>query len=187
MKIKCGDIVYFLHGFAEVGPSKRHLDEKMYEVYPIETSGDFYMYADPIWIPKSSIAEHYSVRNRHDFHHAWISLGFQPEIGEDEVRFRKMFEHEHTDEGAVESLSSESSDTSSDIRSNCSWSTEESGSCGSFVTDTCESEHACEEPDCDLCKSIRDDAQWFRRAWHPNDPTEAAIKRFIENIEEKYT
>lgn len=191
MKIKCGDIIYLPYineHFAEVGPGK--VETKMYEVYPIEPCSEdvnLYVYAkESIWIPKSAIAEHYTVRSHLDFHKAWISLGYQPEVEGDEVRFRKLFEHEHNDDGAVDSLSS-NSDTCSDIRSNCSWSTIESGSNLSFVTDSHEPGEICEDPVCDFCKQMGDNDRWFRYAWQPRDPTESAVKSVIENIEEKYT
>jgi hypothetical protein len=158
----------------------------MYEIFPItQTEPDLYKYDEPVWIPKSAIGEHYSVHTKNDFHNAWISLGFQPEVGENDIWFRKLFEHEHDDTGAVDSLSS-NSDTCSDIRSNHSWSTEESGSL-SFVTDTAESGDPCEDPDCEFCKETQENQRWFRHAWQPTDPTEAAVKRVIEQLEEKYT
>lgn len=195
MKIKCGDIVFIPHvpetHFGEVGPGKmRERTEVLYEIFPLVPAEEgFFVYGDSCWIPKKTIGEHYCVRSNEDFHHAWISLGFQPLVSEDQVRFEKLFEHEHVvDEDCVDSLSSESETESGSFRSNDSWSTEEEEDLDedSFIDDA-SSEHQCCLPDCTVCQERRDTEYWFRRDWHPTDPTETAVKSIIERIEEKYT
>lgn len=192
MKIKCGDIVFLPHvpetHFAEVGPGKmRERTEVLYEIFPlVPTEESLFVYGDSCWIPKKAIGEHYTVKSNEDFHHAWISLGFQPHVSDDQVRFEKLFEHEHIVDDCVDSLSSES-DTESSFRSNDSWSTEEEDEdLSDFIEDT-ELEHTCCPEDCTVCQERRDTEYWFRRNWHPTDPTETAVKSIIERIEEKYT
>lgn len=193
MKIKCGDILFALEDlFVEVGPGKvRSETELLYEVFPIKQmkDSDLYEYAEePIWIPKTSIAEHYTVRDKEDFFHAWISLGFEPIPEKDFVRFRRFELHEHVPPSDSESLSSESESADS-IRSHDSYSTIETISeSDSFITLTETPQETTEqECHCELCESRQDTERWFRRAWCPTDPTEQAVKRLIENIEEKYT
>jgi len=199
MKIKCGDIVFLPHvpetHFAEVGPGKmREISEVLYEIFPlVPTEESLFVYGDSCWIPKKAIGEHYCVRSNEDFHHAWISLGFQPHVSEDQVRFEKLFEHEHVvDDDYVDSLSS-ASDTETEsivsVRSNDSWSTEEEEQdLSDFIEDVSSGqEHNCCLQDCTVCQERRDTEHWFRRNWHPTDPTETAVKSFIERIEEKYT
>jgi hypothetical protein len=191
MKIKCGDILflpYLPEQFVEVGPGKRRDDTVHYEVFPIVNKGAFYEYdQESIWIPKKAIGEHYSVFDKEDFHNAWVSLGFEPVPQNDTVRFNRMFEYEMTTNDCKESLSTDS-DTQSDLRSVCSWSTIESDSTLSIITNHEESDHDCTIENCVVCEDIRDTKRWFRHAWYPStDPTECAVKRIIENIEEKYT
>lgn len=193
MKIKCGDVVFLPYvqetHFAEVGPGKCRGN---YEVFPLVPENQCFVYGEACWIPKKAIAEHHVVRTTEDFHRAWISLGFQPIVSEKEVRFQKLFDHEHVvDSDCVDSLSSTSepeSESVVSIRSNDSWSTMEDSDTDSFVTDDDqESEHQCQETNCPVCQERRDTEHWFRRQWHPADPTETAVKNIIEQIEEKYT
>lgn len=202
MKIKCGDILFLPHvpetHFAEVGPGKmRERTEILYEIFPLvpEEEEGFFVYGDSCWVPKKAIGEHYSVRTKEDFHHAWISLGFQPIVSENQVRFEKLFDHEHiVDSDCVDSLSS-ASDTGSSIRSNDSWSTEYNESLdedlSDFIEDSSTQDHpcaaCCTTSDCTVCQERQDTERWFRRDWHPTDPTETAVKSIIERIEEKYT
>ena len=194
MKIKCGDLVFIpfipeTH-FAEIGPGKmRDSGTVFYEVFPlVPTDNNTFVYGDSCWIPKKAIAEHYVVRSNEDFQNAWISLGFQPTVSENDVRFEKLFDHEHViDSDCVESMSSGSDDTETDIRSNDSWSTEEgfSSETDSFIQDDPVVHDHCQG--CELCQECRDTERWYQHDWHPTDPTETAVKRIIENIEEKYT
>ena len=193
MKTKCGDIVFLPYvpetHFAEVGRGKlREEGNVFYEVFPLVSSeGNRFVYGDSCWIPKKAIAEHYTVRSNEDFHHAWISLGFQPLVSENDVCFEKLFDHELVvDNDCVDSLSSESESIVS-IRSNDSWSTEgDLSETDSFIQDD-DLEHNSNCQGCAFCQERRDTERWFRYDWHPNDPTETAVKTVIERIEEKYT
>lgn len=195
MKIKCGDVVFLPYvqdtHFAEVGPGKSREDYEVFALVP-ETTEGFFVYGEACWIPKKAIAEHYVVRTTEDFHRAWISLGFQPIVSDTDVRFQKLFDHEHVvDSDCVDSLSSTSepeSESVVSIRSNDSWSTLEDSETDSFVTDDDqEPDHQCPEENCSVCQERRDTEHWFRRRWNPSDPTENAVKKIIERIEEKYT
>lgn len=193
MKIKCGDIIFCPYvedaNFNEVGPGKmRDSGNVFYEIFPLVPVDDYFVYGDSCWIPKKAVAEHYTVRSNEDFHHAWISLGFQPIVSENDIRFEKLFDHEHiTDEYYVDSLSS-SSETESEIRSNDSWSTNDSDSeYDSFVDDSEVVNHCCCGENCQTCQERQDTERWFRRDWYPTDPTENAVKTIIERIEQKYT
>ena len=199
MRIKCGDVIFLPHvpetHFAEVGPGKmRERASVLYEIFPIVPEEGFYVYGDSCWIPKKAIGEHYAVRSKEDFHHAWISLGFQPLVSEHDIRFEKLFDHEHiVDDDCVDSLSSASDTETDSIRSNDSWSTDEDldentdQDLDDFIEDSTGQEHNCCLEDCTMCQERRDTEYWFRRDWHPTDPTETAVKSIIERIEEKYT
>ena len=193
MRIKCGDVIFLPHvsdtHFAEVGPGKmRERDSVLYEIFPIVPEEGFYVYGDSCWIPKKAIGEHYSIRTKEDFHHAWISLGFQPLVSENDIRFEKLFDHEHiVDDDCVDSLSSASDTETGSIRSNDSWSTDLDQDLDQDLDDFIED---CSVPctsNCTMCQERQDTERWFRRDWHPTDPTETAVKSIIERIEEKYT
>lgn len=179
---------YLADPFGEVGPGKYKDDTGAvwYDVYPLveRSGGDCFEYAsEPTCVHKKSIAEHYPVKDRHDFFAAWIHYGFEPHVDQDPVRFSRLFEYEYCpDEDHCESLSSESSESVSDdeLRSNDTYSTAESESTDSFVTDTMP----------DLCERSVDECEldrWFDRDWHPAPGTESHIKALIEDIERKYT
>jgi hypothetical protein len=193
MKIKCGDIVFLPHvpetHFGEVGPGKfRESETVLYEIFPLVPDEGYFVYGDSCWVPKEAIGEHYTVKSNEDFHYAWISLGFQPLVSENDVRFEKLFDHEHiVDSDCVDSLSSDS-DSVVSMRSNDSWSTQEDdvSETDSFI-DREDTVHETSCPGCDMCQERQDTEYWFRRDWHPTDPTESAVKSIIERIEEKYT
>lgn len=204
MRIKAGDILYLPystdleheHAF-EVGPGKFRSDDTVYyEVYPIakktNCETEFVYLTDPVWIEKKEIGEHYSVRNAEDFHHAWVSLGYEVCIDGSDIAFRKLFDYEPIeDDTCVESLSSLSDDEDDEIRSVDSYSTGDGdGSDCSFVTHT--EEPSCVEcannGDCALCKDVNETSRWFDREWLPDeDSDEFKIKSVIRGIENKYT
>jgi hypothetical protein len=192
MKIRCGDVVfmpYEYRRFGEVGPCKYKdaQGESIYEVYTIKQVGSHFEYdTQPLKINKKSIAEHYVVKDREDFLFAWISMGFEPLLDDDVIRFVHLVDHDYAPDSEYEaSLSSESSENS-DLRSNDTYSTlDETDSLDSFVTDTApEKPEICECSFCDIDSVNR----WFDRQWKPAIGTdEYTIKTLIENIESKYT
>lgn len=199
-RIKTGDILYLplsTEKVFEVGPGKFRSEEEnsvYYEVYAIAQKPDSERFAyqkDPVWIEKKEIGEHYTVRNVDDFHHAWVSLGYEARVDDSEVTFHKLFEYEPIEEDTcVESLSSLSDDEDDEIRSVDSYSTDDSDSDCSFVTLT--EEASCAEcanvGECALCKDVKETNRWFDREWHPDeDSDEFKIKSVIQRIENKYT
>lgn len=197
-RIKTGDILFLplsTEKAFEVGPGKfRSEDTVYYEVYPIAQKPDSEQFAyqtDPVWIDKKEIGEHYTVRNAKDFHHAWVSLGYEVCTDGPDITFRKLFDYEPIeDDTCVESLSSLSDDEDDEIRSVDSYSTSDGeGSDCSFVTHTEEPCVQCaNNGDCALCKDVKETERWFDRDWLPDEGSdEFKIKSVIRGIENKYT
>lgn len=200
-RIKTGDILYLplsSEKVFEVGPGKFRSEEEnsvYYEVYPIARQPDSERFAyqtDPVWIEKKEIGEHYTVRNAEDFHHAWVSLGYEACVDDSKVTFRKLFEYDPIEDSCAESLSSSSDNEDDEIRSVDSYSTEVTSDTDcSFVTLTAE-EASCAEcanvGECALCKDVKETNRWFDREWLPDeDSDEFKIKSVIRGIESKYT
>jgi len=199
LKVKASDIVSFVHEgqlhYGEIGPGKRYTTPDLvhFEVYPIHETGPYFEYADdPVWVNYQDIATHQSVRNRKDFHNAWIALAFNPIVTDDHVCFEKMFDTEcQISEKAFASLDHlyTSDDDDMSLRSIDSYSTVESlFSDDSFLVQSDVEEFEEHEPECDCeyCTVTRESVKWFDRDWKPKDLTENKVRSFIEYLENKY-
>ena len=205
MIIKTGDIVAFVTtdeqttAYGEIGPGKRYLDDRsvVFEVFPMEQL----KYADSQQIDFRQITKHFPVRRAHDFYKAWVSLGYNPVVDSDKVRFEPLFEKEHTEEPVylfknLEALfEQEESDDNRSLRSVDSFSTILSSETetDSFVVESpTEDENLVDEfhehdCDCTFCTTTKDSVRWFDQQWRPTDDTESKVKSFIEYLENKYT
>lgn len=199
LKVKASDILAFHtdagteHG--EVGPGiQKTLESVSFEVYPIrETVGQgYYEYAEePVWVDYRNIEQHFRVRNKYDFHHAWIALDFNPIVSEDHVYFERMHCSDEQNRitnpfATLEDLYMTDNDDES-LRSADTYSTEESED--SVLSDFIDDSLEVHENDCDCvyCTATRESVKWFDRDWKPSDETESKVKSFIEYLERKYT
>ena len=199
MIIKTGDIIAFVTdeqttAYGEIGPGKRYLDDRsvVFEVFPMEQL----KYADSQQIDFRQITKHFPVRKAHDFYKAWVSLGYNPIVDSDEVRFEPLFGESSTEEPVflfknVEELFEQGeSDDNRSLRSVDSFSTILSSETDSFVVESLTEdfdefhEHDC---DCTFCTTTKDSVRWFDQQWRPTDDTESKVKSFIEYLENKYT
>lgn len=194
--IKCG----------EVGSHKYDTnDNVLFMVYPLipnKKSDSRYVYAeDHMWVDMNNIVEHFSVRKAVDFYNAWISLGFQATVNDDDtITFELIFE-EHNNDSLPENIQYkfrdkssgwETEDDNESLRSVDTYSTDSESdlsSVGSFIVESVESvETSGHTPcDCDHCKATDGAVDWFNRRWHPPpNSTEMKVKSFIERLEERY-
>lgn len=202
LKLKASDIISFVWDeqtyYGEIGPGiRKTLESVSFEVYPIhETPGaGYYEYAEePVWVDYRHIEQHFRVRNKYDFHHAWISLDFNPMVTEDNhVYFERMNcsndEINRTNKpfAILEDLYMTDNDDES-LRSVDTYSTEESEDSvlSDFIDDNLVEVHE-NECDCVYCTATRESVKWFDRDWKPNDQTETKVKSFIDYLERKYT
>lgn len=203
LKVKASDIIAFhvdtRTEYGEIGPGRtRHSGSVWFEVYPIhktvkDETQSYYEYAEePVWVDYRQIEQHFRVRNKYDFHQAWISLDFNPMVSDDHVYFERMqccgdpIPNSKPFETLEDLLMTDNDDES--FRSVDTYSTEasEDSALSDLIDDNIDEihEHDC---DCVYCTTTRESVKWFDRDWKPMDETESKVKSFIEYLERKYT